>query len=79
VHGVTYKRSFQETYIPKADGRQRPLGIAALEDKSFSTGGEILNQIYEEDLPGLLIWFPTWTGTHDALDALWGGDHEEER
>ena len=61
----------RRTYIPKADGRQRPLAIAALEDKIVQRATvEILNMIYEEDFLGFSYGFRTGRGQHDALDAL---------
>src|SRR6478736_6825424 len=57
--------------IPKADGRQRPLAIAALEDKIVQRATvAVLNAIYEEDLLGFSYGFRPGRGTHDALDAL---------
>jgi RNA-directed DNA polymerase len=57
--------------IPKADGRQRPLAIAALEDKILQRATvAVLNAIYEEDLLGFSYGFRPGRGTHDALDAL---------
>jgi group II intron reverse transcriptase/maturase len=58
-------------YIEKADGRKRPLGIAALEDKIVQHAvGTILNQIYEEDFLGFSYGFRPGCSPHDALDAL---------
>ena len=56
---------------PKPDGRQRPLGIAALEDKIAQRAVvEVLNAIYEEDFLGFSYGFRPGRGQHDALDAL---------
>jgi hypothetical protein len=58
-------------YIPKPDGRQRPLGIAALEDKIVQRAVvEILNAIYETDFLGFSYGFRPGRSQHDALDAL---------
>jgi len=58
-------------YIPKADGRLRPLGIAALEDKIVQRAVvEVLNAIYETDFLGFSYGFRPGRGPHDALDAL---------
>ena len=58
-------------YIPKADGRLRPLGIAALEDKIVQRAVvEVLNAVYEVDFLGFSYGFRPGRGPHDALDAL---------
>lgn len=57
--------------MPKADGKQRPLGIAALEDKIVQRATvAVLNAIYEEDFLGFSYGFRPKRGQHDALDAL---------
>src|SRR5215469_7776401 len=61
----------QRRYIPKADGRQRPLAVVALEDKIVQRATvAVLNPIYEEDFRGFSYGFRPKRGQHDALDAL---------
>jgi RNA-directed DNA polymerase len=58
-------------YIPKPDGRQRPLAVAALEDKIVQRAtAAVLNAIYEEDFLGFSYGFRPGRSQHDALDAL---------
>jgi RNA-directed DNA polymerase len=72
VHTGRYRaRPSRRAYIAKADGRQRPLGIASLEDKILQRAVvEVLNAIYEEDFAGFSYGFRPGRSPHDALDAL---------
>jgi RNA-directed DNA polymerase len=72
IHRGSYRAlPSKRRYIPKPDGRQRPLGIAALEDKIVQRAVvEVLNTIYEEDFLGFSYGFRPGRGQHDALDAL---------
>jgi len=72
--GAYHAKPSRRVWIPKPDGRQRPIGMAALEDKIVQRAiGTVLNQIWEEDFLGFSYGFRPGRSQHDALDALWVG------
>ena len=80
VRSGAYRASpSRRVYIPKPDGRQRPLGIATLEDKILQRAVvEVLNAVYEEDFLGFSYGFRPGRSPHDALDALAVGISERK-
>ena len=72
LHRGAYRaKPSRRAFIPKADGRQRPLGIATVEDKIVQSAVvEVMNEIYEADFLGFSYGFRPGRSQHDALDAL---------
>jgi retron-type reverse transcriptase len=75
IHKGSYRaQPSRRAYISKEDGSQRPLGIAALEDKIAQQAVRtVLNQIYETDFVDFSYGFREKRSQHDALDALYVG------
>lgn len=72
--GAYRARPVRRTYVPKDDGRQRAIGIPALEDKIVQRATvQVLNAVYEEDFLGFSYGFRPGRSQHNALDALHEG------
>lgn len=75
LHSGTYRaQPSKRIFIAKADGRQRPIGISALEDKIAQMAvGRVISAVFEQDFVGFSYGFRPGKSQHDALDAVWIG------
>ena len=84
LHGRIHRGAYRalpslRTWIPKPDGRQRPLGIAALEDKIVQHAvGKVLNQIWEEDFLGFSLRVPAGAQSTRCAGCVVGRDNAQE-